>query len=88
MNSKQLTGIFKGSCFLWITCLLPMCFCTYKIDDTSGLGRNFDGIGAISGGGVSFFLAFLIFSFLSFALFFLIYVFGGGVVLSANSNLP
>lgn len=26
----------------------------YKIDDSFGVGRQFDGIGAISGGGVSF----------------------------------
>ena len=27
---------------------------TYIVDDTSGLGRRFDGIGAISGGGVRY----------------------------------
>ena len=41
-------------------CAVIACFairesnCDYSIDDTVGIGRRFDGIGAISGGGVSF----------------------------------
>jgi hypothetical protein len=41
---------------LYITCMLSATTCGifgYKIDDSFGVGRQFDGIGAISGGGVS-----------------------------------
>ena len=43
----------------WVLCLLNLTFVTvaetdtYVIDDHNGLGRRFDGIGGISGGGVS-----------------------------------
>jgi hypothetical protein len=41
----------------YIICMLSATTCSifgYKIDDSFGVGRQFDGIGAISGGGVSF----------------------------------
>lgn len=31
----------------------PLLAATYVLDDANGLGREFDGIGAVSGGGVS-----------------------------------
>lgn len=31
----------------------PLLAATYVLDDSNGLGREFDGIGAVSGGGVS-----------------------------------
>ncbi|XP_072030846.1 galactocerebrosidase-like isoform X2 [Amphiura filiformis] len=33
--------------------LLPVALCAYTIDDSSGLGRTYDGIGGISGGGAT-----------------------------------
>lgn len=47
-----------ASCFRITLVLLAFCMCTrakfYVIDDLVGLGRRFDGIGGLSGGGVKF----------------------------------
>ena len=46
-------------------CIIHLVFCllfrachasNYVVDDSPGLGRTFDGVGAISGGGVSSFM--------------------------------
>ena len=48
-------GFYLGkTLFLWIICVVSTCLCTYVVDDRAGMGRTFGGIGAISGGGVSF----------------------------------
>lgn len=39
--------------FLLSVCLLQHVNCDYRLDDSSGLGRRFDGIGGISGGGAT-----------------------------------
>ncbi len=41
------------SLLLAISCFLGCCAEFYVIDDRSGLGREFDGIGGLSGGGVN-----------------------------------
>ncbi len=38
---------------LCLTLLYHLCVADYTIDDSYGLGRTFDGIGGLSGGGVS-----------------------------------
>jgi galactosylceramidase len=44
---------------LVLVCVLSLCLCcraqpTYVVDASVGLGRQFDGIGGLSGGGVSY----------------------------------
>lgn len=44
----------QGAFVLLLTFALDSCFCqTYVLTDTGGLGRVFDGVGGLSGGGVS-----------------------------------
>ena len=38
---------------LLISCVLKSVRAQYVVDDSAGLGRRFDGIGGLSGGGVS-----------------------------------
>ena len=54
MNLTVLGLCLWKTWFLWIVCLVSTCLCYYVVDDRAGMGRTFDGIGAISGGGVSF----------------------------------
>lgn len=55
MASKGQKLSFRAPQFCLIIILQVMnhVMCDYTLDDTAGLGRRFDGIGAISGGGVS-----------------------------------
>lgn len=52
------SGMGKMSSSLVVVYVLLMCFIfcrgdDYALDDKTGLGRTFDGIGGLSGGGVS-----------------------------------
>lgn len=52
-------NIRKMPSSLVVVCVVFVCFNlsrgdNYVLDDKSGLGRTFDGIGGLSGGGVSF----------------------------------
>lgn len=42
-----------GYILIWIFCISLAFSDDYVFDDSAGLGRRFDGVGAISGGGVS-----------------------------------
>lgn len=55
----------QNQCFVFFSIFLCISVCfgeDYDLDDKTGLGRSFDGIGGLSGGGVS---VLLYFSFLS-----------------------
>ena len=54
MNLTVLGLCLWKTWFLWIICLVSTYLCSYVVDDSAGTGRTFGGIGAISGGGVSF----------------------------------
>lgn len=46
----------EKQCFVFLSIFLYISVCLgedYDLDDTTGLGRSFDGIGGLSGGGVS-----------------------------------
>lgn len=46
----------KKQCFVFLSIFICISVCLgedYDIDDKTGFGRSFDGIGGLSGGGVS-----------------------------------
>ena len=52
-NRTSLSTTAVCSLLIFFLVSLQTAFCLYMIDDSKGLGRTFDGIGGISGGGVS-----------------------------------